>query len=270
MRISKLLLKKNVGMLGVAVFFLGILARAETRTEFLANQLATSDDPRIRVQAALGLGTSVDAGAIMPLCKGIQDSNDTVRSAVVAAAVKLGNQNMIPCLQERASLEESSKLKAQIAKAIQLLLVSEEQIGVATKVYVAIGATNNKTKRNSGELDELVRASVANKLHSFSGYTIAPKNITIANEKRKLSGKKIKSYFLQTTVDSPVYQGDQLVITVHVVMSTYPGKDLKGEFVPKLKQSGVFGIDKASEDELIRMAIDRALDSFEKVVASSN
>ncbi|HEU4532592.1 MAG TPA: hypothetical protein VFS00_00695, partial [Polyangiaceae bacterium] len=57
-------------------------------------------------------------------------------------------------------------------------------------------------------------------------------------------------------------------VVVRVTMSSYPGKELKGEFAPRLTQSDTPSSDRASEDALIRMALEKALESFDKVVAS--
>ena len=52
------------------------------------------------------------------------------------------------------------------------------------------------------------------------------------------------------------------------MLTTYPGKDVKGEFSNTLKQSGTPSEDKASEDELIKMNLEKAMESLQKVVSA--
>ncbi len=51
-------------------------------------------------------------------------------------------------------------------------------------------------------------------------------------------------------------------------MWTYPDKALQGEFAPKLTQSGTPKTDIESEDALMKMCVENAIESFQKVVAS--
>jgi hypothetical protein len=51
-------------------------------------------------------------------------------------------------------------------------------------------------------------------------------------------------------------------------MWTYPGKSLQGEFAPKLTQTGTPQGDTESENLLMKMCVENAIESFQKVVAS--
>ena len=51
-------------------------------------------------------------------------------------------------------------------------------------------------------------------------------------------------------------------------MWTYPGGDLKGSFSPKLRMQGAAAGDRESEDSLLKMAIENAVENFAKQAAS--
>lgn len=253
-------------------------AVAQSRVAFLADQLRTASDFRVRTQAALALGASDDQEALAPLCDGLDDTSDTVRSAAAAALGKLGKHEGVDCLKRHASSESSSAVKSVIARSIKALEASSGGSGAASskppppapgdKAYVAIGATTDKTGRGGGAVGELVRSAVQSKLLSIGGYAIAPEKESAGAARRVIAKHKLKGYMLQASVEAPRYSGGDLTITVRVTMWTYPAKSLQGEFSPKMTMSGVSPGDTSSEDNLIRMAVERAVDSFVQVASS--
>lgn len=240
------------------------VARAEP-VEKLAKELKDNEDFRVRTQAALSLGKSGSADAVSPLCDALAgDSSEAVRGASAAALGKLGKPAGLPCLEARKEAEASASVKSQIGKSIALL--SKGSVPPGSKYYVSVGKVNNKTQR--GEVDAIVREAATKKLGAMSGYAVAPKGEASAAAKRIIGEKSLKGFQLLTTVDPPVYDGDKLTIALKITVTSYPGSSILAGFSPKLTQSGVSGTDKASEDELVKMAIDRALDSLEKVAPS--
>lgn len=258
-----------IAMVGASILAPQVAA-ADERVEFLIKELKTNDDFRVRTQAALSLGASKDDAAVQPLCGALEDSSEVVRGASASALGKLGKKDGLPCLKARDGNESNASVKSQITRAIAVL--SKDGGGAAVpanaKVYVSVGKTNNKTGRPNPDVDALVREAMSRKLASMDGYAVAPAGESAAAAKRVVEGKGLKGFQLLTTVDAPKYDGDKLTVTLRVVMTTYPGKDIKGEFSPRLTQSGTSPNDKESEDTLIKMAIERAIESFGKVVAS--
>ncbi len=102
------------------------------------------------------------------------------------------------------------------------------------------------------------------------GYVVAPQGESAGAARSVLKKWKLKAFFLQARVEAPSSGGGDLTIQLRMTMWTYPGKALQGEFSPKLTMSGVSPGDRASEDNLIRMAVDRAIASFAQVAASTN
>jgi hypothetical protein len=251
------------------------VASADESPDYYLRQLKSSDDFRVRVQAALALGKKGDAVFASPLCSALEDANEAVRAASAGALGKLTKGAGISCLSEKLSTEKNADVRATIEKSLKEARGSSGggdsgggAIPANAKFYVALGETNNKTKRGKDEVDQIVKSALSAKLATMSGYAVAPRGESSQKAKSVLQSKRLKGFQLLTTVEPPEYSGGSLTVKVRVVLTTYPGKDVKGEFTNKLTQSGTPSEDRASEDELIKMNLERALDSFQKVVAA--
>ncbi len=262
--------------LAIGITLIPRAAQADPRTSYLADQLKSNDDYRVRTQAALALGASGDEAAVKPLCDAIVDSNLSVKVAAAAALGKLGKPAGLPCLQSAGKRESAPAVKSQIEKSIASLQAGgSSSVGSATppppdaktKVYVAIQVTN-KTSRGAADVDAMIRAAIQQKLLAKPGYAVAPKSETPTQGGPIVKSKKLKGFFLIATVEAPIYASGNLSQTVRVSMWTYPDKALQGEFAPKLTQSGTPKTDTQSEDELMKMCVENAIESFQKVVAS--
>lgn len=244
---------------------------AQQRTSYLAEQLKKNDDYRVRTQAALALGASGDDAATKPLCDALSDANASVKVAAAAALGKLGKPAGLSCLQRAEGREQVPAVKSQIQKSIAALstggVAAPPPPSADTQYYVAIEITN-KTGRPASEIEPLVRAAMQSKILAKPGYAVAPKGETLAQGKKILNGKKLKGFYLLATVEPAVYQGGNLTQVVRVSMWTYPSKALQGEFAPKLTQSGTPTKDVQSENVLMKMCVENAVETFQKIVAS--
>jgi hypothetical protein len=273
--ILKRRMHKSASMLVLAaaslVAFSPGVVRADPRTGYLVQQLKTSDDFRVRTQAALALGASGDDAAVKPLCDALADGNASVKVAAAAALGKLGKPAGLPCLQASISKESAGSTKTQMQKSIDALksggVAAPPPPGADAKYYVAIDVSN-KTKRPADEVDAIVRAAMQSKLLGKAGYAVAPKGETSAQGGKVVKSKKLKGFYLIATVEPPVYEGGNLTQVVRVSMWTYPGKALQGEFSPKLTQTDTPKADIKSETLLVKMCVENAIDTFSKVVAS--
>ena len=262
--------------LAIGITLIPRAGQADPRTSYLSDQLKSNDDYRVRTQAALALGASGDDAAVKPLCEALADSNVSVKVAAAAALGKLGKPAGLPCLQSAGKRESAPSVKSQIEKSVASLQAGGSSAGggsappppdAKTKVYVAIQVTN-KTSRGASDVDALIRAAMQEKLLAKPGYAVAPKSETPTQGGPIVKSKKLKGFFLIATVEAPVYAGGNLSQTVRISMWTYPDKALQGEFAPKLTQSGTPKTDTQSEDVLMKMCVENAIESFQKVVAS--
>jgi hypothetical protein len=251
-------------------------ARAEQSVAYLIEQLKSADDYRIRTQAALALGASGDDAAVKPLCGALGDANVSVKVASAAALGKLGKPAGLPCLKAAQGRETTASVKTQIDKAIAVLDQPSAAGGSGSgppppaadaKFYVAIQVTN-KTTRTAAEIEGIVRAAMQDKILAKKGYAVAPKAESTAQGGQVVKTKKLKGFLLTAAIDPPAYGGGDLTQVVHVSMWSYPEKLLHGELAPKLTQSGTSKGDTQSENLLIKMCVENAVESFQKVAPS--
>ena len=104
--------------------------------EELVDQLKATKDFRVRVQAALQLGKSMDPAALRPLVDSLEDENASVRAAAVAALESLGDKRAIDPLKEHR-LDRSAPVRNQIKSSLAAL---EAQ---GPKVLVKLGIMKN-------------------------------------------------------------------------------------------------------------------------------
>ncbi|HMJ13839.1 MAG TPA: HEAT repeat domain-containing protein [Polyangiaceae bacterium] len=245
---------------------------AQDRVARLADQLANSDDFRVRTQAALALGASKNKRALSPLCSGLSDGNTTVRAAAAAGLGRLALLGGAACLKRRMGVENASSVKATIKKALGQIEAGETveeapAVTASTRYYVAIGKTADKTGRNGAQVDEMVRGAMRRAAESLDGYAVAPNSESPPQARQLFSKyKKIKGFYLAPKVMPPKYSDGNLVIQVEVAIFSYPDKTLRGSLPIKLTQQDVAGRDTSAEDELIRMAAERAMEKFSKNV----
>jgi len=266
-RVAQLLL---ASALCVGLLLASSTAFAGRTVSELAERLRNASDFRVRVQAALALGASKSDDAVSPLCDGLDDSNATVRSAAAAGLGRLGKQGGLTCLDKRAKTESNASVKSQIQRSIGQIKsgggggatgLSRAPDG-STKYYVAIAATKNKGGRNASEIDTIVQAAIRKALMANGAMAVAPSGETADQAQAVMRKHKVRGYLLQPTVEAPKYEDSKLTIRVRVTMFTYPNQALQGEFAPKLTQSGTPSEDIDSENELIKMASERAVARF--------
>lgn len=121
--------------------------------ELVAQLQDEKADFRLRVQAALQLGKSMDPAALTPLVASLDDANASVRAAAVAALESLGDKRAIDPLKEHR-LDRSAPVRNQIKSSLAAL---ESQ---APKVLVKLGIMKNGTGVASKRIEsDLVQAS---------------------------------------------------------------------------------------------------------------
>lgn len=247
------------------------LARSDVRTTFLVEQ-AKSADVLVRTQALIALGASGDDASVQPLCDALSDSKAPVKIAAAAALVKLGKAKGLPCLQVAEAKEKDFAVKSQIQKSAAALKTAGVPPGLQkppppdkdAKFYVAVDVAN-KTSRPAADIDVVLRGAMQVKLLAQKGYAVAPKGEVSSQGGQIVKSKKLKGFLLTASAEAPIYEGTDLKQTVRLTVWSYPGKVLKGEFAVKLSQSNTKKGDTASEDLLMKMSVESAIDNFLKV-----
>ncbi len=253
----------------VAVVLLAstIAGAVDSRITFLADRLRKSDDFKVRANAALALGATNDDDAVPPLCDGLGDSNDIVRKHSAIALERLKRASSLDCLTRRAGTESDSAVKLAIQRAVDAIKAAGGSSGgtapvTGAKYYIALSPVTNKSSRAQSEVDRLVQGAISAKLQQLGGYQIAPQGESVAAAKAEIDKRKLKGFYLAIVLDKLEYAGGNLRATVRIAVSTYPGKDLKGE----LSKGGTIGAsrpgDTATEDQLVTAIVAAATESF--------
>jgi len=259
-------------------------ASADPRTDLMIARLhyppdaGVSDDFRVRTSAALGLGATNDDVALKPLCTALGDPSDVVRQAVAVALKRLGRSAALGCLRGRLSTEDSSNVKLQLTRAIADLESSGTGSGGSSgastpdtftpksvsgaKFYVSISPITNNTGRAQADVDRAVLAAMRAKIEATGKHQLAPSGETPDVAKAAVAKRKMKGFYLAISVDKFDYSDGNLRVRIKCAVFSYPGKSLLGEVPSGLTQSGVSPGDKSSEDNLMAMAAQRAVDLF--------
>jgi len=233
----------------------------------MIDNLRNGGDFRVRTQAALALGASHSARATQPLCAGLADPNITVRAAAAAGLGKLqlgGSE----CLTARLAEEPSPIVKSAIQRALeQVQGGATPVIAPGTKFYISIGKTTDKSGRTGDGIDRLVRQGMQG-ASGPQGIAIAPSTETPEAARKVLGAHKgLRSFYLSPRVGPIEYTGGSLKVRVEVAIFTYPDKAMLGNYAVPLTQEGVSARDPASEDDLVKMAAERAIEKFPAIAA---
>jgi hypothetical protein len=238
-----------------------LFAKASSSTGKLIRSLQTSDDFRVRTQAALSLGGSKSADAVEPLCNALDDENTTVRVAAAAAIgrLHLGGDS---CLERKRKSEKNATVKTALKKAIDVLRAEPEPDFTSdTRFYVAVGKTTDNTGRSGDEVNGIVRKAMHSAAESANSILMAPSSETSAQAKKRLSAHKgVKGLYLLPRVNAPQYTDKNLKIRIEIAYFTYPSKALLGMLGIPLSAQGVHGKSRDIEDQLIEAASERAIE----------
>jgi len=255
-------------------------ARADSRVQFLADRLkyppaaGQADDFRVRTNAALALGATNDDDAVAPLCGGLDDPSEVVRQAVAVALKKLGRGSALDCLRKRQGSETNSSVKLEIQRAIDALAggsggggssgggAGSPPVVAGAHFYVAISPVANNTGRTSDDVERLVHGAIASKLGQLGDYQLAPSGEANADAKAVIAKRSLKGFYLSVSVDQFDYSDGNLRVKVKIAVSSYPGKDLRGEVPASATMPGARPGDKGAEDQLMAAVAGRAAELF--------
>ena len=254
-------------LLLLVVTLWAVAAVAKESVSELAEKLLHGKDFRVRTQAALALGASEDKAAVSPLCKGLDDSNDTVRAAAAAALAKLAKGGK-SCLEARLKKETAANVVKMIKKAIRLLDEAEASpaIGKSTRFYIAFATTADHTGRGGSEVHELVVQSLRGA--AGKGYAFAPPGETSDQAKKRLrKNPHVDGYLFEPEVHAK-YTGGNVAVQLVINIYTYPEHDSAGSLERLAGQGDVSSKDTDVEDALIKRLCREAMDDFGRMASS--
>jgi hypothetical protein len=136
--------------------------------------LASADDFRLRVEAALVLGKSKAPDARSALEHALSDPHPAVRTAAAAALRAQGDAAAIPSLERHFASEGSGAVKSQIRATIDSLRGGGGNNGgsvnvAAPKYVVQLGAMKNLTNVRGEQLSQVMRSAARTRAASIPG-----------------------------------------------------------------------------------------------------
>lgn len=262
---------------GVALFcaacclFLSQLAHAQGTGDVdrMIENLRSGADFRVRTQAALALGATRSERATAPLCNALADANTTVRAAAAAALGKL-QLGGADCLQARLAREPSETVKSAIQRALDQVRGAAGPapvFGPDTKFYISIGKTTDKSGRTGDAIERMVRSAMLAAAGPL-GIVIAPMVETPDDARKRVAGRKgVRAFHLSPRVAPIEYTGENLKVRLEIAIFSYPDKAMLGNYAIPLTQQGMSGKDTVAEDDLVKMAAERAMEKFAPIAA---
>jgi hypothetical protein len=277
---SASLRRRSALVLGAALLFAPLAARADSRTDFLVERLK-ADDFRVRTNAALALGATNDDAAVRHLCTALDDTSEVVRQASAVALKRLLKPASLQCLRAHQEREKNDSVKLQMSRAVEAI---EASAGATTekpaadpgggapgeapalvkgaKFYVAIAPVTNNSSRAQADIDKVVAGAVRSKLEGPGQHQLAPSKEPAEAARAVMQKRKLKGFYLTLSLDKFNYTGGQLSVTVRMVIFNYPGKAMQGMLSRTAGPQAVSPGDRAGEDAVIQAAVESVLDGF--------
>ena len=222
------------------------LADADPRIAFLARQLSTATDARVRAQAALTLGATEAPGALASLCAALDDPEPLVRSAVARSLPELHDLGALDCLSAHAG-ESAPEALSEIRRAVAVLRKVKER---KPTVDVWVEPVRDPGTPPLGEaLCGEARTRLVRRL-SWSGARSDG-----VESAPKAAKKGTPAYLLQPTL----LRGDGGAVVMAAVCLTWPSKQILGEV--RVKGSGGTPMDLVRA--LVPRLIEDAASTFE-------
>ena len=202
--------------LGLALVAGAAGAQPDPRIAYLARQLGTATDPRVRAQAALTLGTTDAPGALGVLCSALADPVPLVRAAVARALPELHDLGALDCLLAHTG-DPDPDAQGEVRRALALLRKVKERLPT---VVVWVDPVRDPSTPPFGEA--LCGEARANLVRRLSWAGARSDRVESAPPR---AGRSTPAYLLQPTL----LRADGGALVLAGVCLTWPGKQLLGE-----------------------------------------
>jgi hypothetical protein len=222
------------------------VAFADARTEFLIRMLSTSEQFRVRTQAALALGGQQSAPDVTrALTNALSDEHPAVRAASAASLERLKDPTAAPALRA-AQNDSDSSVRQAVRSALQAIASvassapasaasgsssgssgsAASSTGPAT-YYVGVGVPGSQIGLSQPSLRAL-RDHVVKEVTQIAGVRLAPENEDQRSAARVIGSAKLVGYFVDSSVTKVEERPDGSVrAQVSVIIGTYPGRDIR-------------------------------------------
>lgn len=266
---------RNVARLFVVIVALLVVvghaatAGADARADYLVRLMGSSDQFRVRAQAALALS---QAGAGDPrvteaLVRALRDEHPAVRAAAVTALQARSDATTLEALRAVKSDSDRSVAAAatravtaleRIARNSRPTQVEPPPSSGPARFYVGV-ATPATTAGVSPAVLSQARSFIVQNVGQIPGVQVAPADESNSAARRVIQERRLVGYYLDVSITSvEARPGGALRAAVSVIVNTYPGRDMRSILQGAATVSGSGATD-AARQQAIEAALTGAL-----------
>jgi hypothetical protein len=181
----------------------------------LKRDLASGNDFRLRVSAALALGRTHNRAAIAPLTNALDDTSPAVRAAAAAALGAIGQREAADAVRSHLASEPSPIVRAQLESTLVKLEVARRPNETGAKVLVKLGELKNLTGSRGDRLAATFRGATRAKAAALPGVEVLNESAEARNE---AASRKLPVLLLDGVLNRLAQgaQGEQLMVSAQV------------------------------------------------------
>ncbi len=248
------------------------------RNAFLIDALGSAPDPRVRAKAAMALGRVRTKDAASVLLSALKDANPAVRVAAATSLARTGNRNALAALKTLQQRDPDPDVRQAAARSVQKLqppaarspsaAADRPEPGIAPKYYLRVGTPRAAPGTVDSFALDRVRAAITRQLRTVRGLRLAPAGEAPAAARHILQQEGRAGFFLDVSVVSLQRNELGTRAAVSVILSTYPGRDIRAALQGAATAQGVADQKQAGQ-EAVDAAVRSALRRLPQAMASA-
>ncbi|MBX3245705.1 MAG: HEAT repeat domain-containing protein [Myxococcales bacterium] len=267
----------------IALAVLGTAGRLEAqaqRVDYLVRMLQTSDQFRVRAQAAISLGRVEASEPIVTALGGaLADEHPAVRTAAAASLERLADPSALGALRG-AQRDRDAGVRRAVTSAIRVL----ERVARTTPrrdagdgggptpsqnalYYVGVGQPGARDGSVDAATLRRAKELLTRLVGEVEGVEVAPENESNAAATRVIQRRRLTGYYIDSSVVSLSNEGGNTRAVVSVILNTYPGRDMRAILQGSATVPGATG--PAAREQALEGALRGAMRRLPQAMASS-
>jgi hypothetical protein len=247
----------------------------DQRVDYLVRLLQTSDQFRVRAQAAISLGrVEASTPVVTALTTALRDEHPAVRTAAASSLERLADPTALDALQPLKRDRDPAVRRAATAAVRTLERIArtapreDPTPSTGTALYY-VGIGNPGAQGNAANAATLRRAKeiLARLARELEGVEVAPDGESNAAAQRVIQRRNLTGYYLDSSVVSLGEAGGGTRAVVSVILNTYPGRDMRAILQGSATVPGATG--PAAQEQALEGALRGALRRLPQAMAAS-
>lgn len=247
----------------------------DQRIDYLVRLLQTSDQFRVRAQAAISLGrVEASAPVVAALTTALRDDHPAVRTAAASSLERLADPSALDALQplkrdRDPAVRRAATTAVRALERIARTAPREDPTPSTGTALYYVGIGNPGAQGNAANAATLRRAKeiLARLARELEGVEVAPDGETNAAAQRVIQRRNLTGYYLDSSVVSLGEAGGGTRAVVSVILNTYPGRDMRAILQGSATVPGATG--PAAQEQALEGALRGALRRLPQAMAAS-